>query len=290
MRRARASRERDRVAWFSCGAGFGKIALAKRRFDLGESPAPVHAVAYDFIERRRQQRLAWRRRAAGRAEQDLHEHDREIVDIAPACLHACFAFGSFANAVASQFDIVTHRVDVPRLDVLVDESVGVQSFKSRSDAETDLGGVGGGEASPLQHFAQVRINALKHHVNGGDVVVLHMELPEAVDAKEVGMTEGLNAAPSRQDLVLVKVAFDNTDENGFAVCVASREERAASFGLQSFVRAKALSMVTPSNSVQRYMGFLLSQLNSFQGRKFGEKKTAVCYKARRVRAPGDSIL
>ena len=72
---------------------------------------------------------------------------------------------------------------------------------------------------------------LKDGVDGGNIFAFDLKLAEAVDVQEVGMAERLNAAPSRQDLVLIKVTFDNTDENGFAVCVASGEERAAPLGL-----------------------------------------------------------
>ena len=133
---------------FAAG-GFGKIAVAKRRFDLCEAPDAVHSVAYDFIERRRQQALTCRRPAAVSSEQDFHQQHGKIADIATARLLAGIAFGGFANAVAAQFDFFTHGVDVARLNVLVNESVGMQSFQSPGDREADFDGIGGRKVAPL---------------------------------------------------------------------------------------------------------------------------------------------
>ena len=157
------------------------------------------------------------RRAPLHAEQNLHEHQRKIVHIAAARFQAGFALTRFADAVAAQPDAFADSEDGARLDVFVNEAVGMQGLKSRGDAQADLGGIRRGEAAPLQHLSQVCVDALEDGIDGRDVVFLNAKLTEAVDAEEVGMAKGLNAAPSSQNLILVEVALDDAGmRNSFA--------------------------------------------------------------------------
>ena len=162
----------------------------------------------------------------------FEEHDAEIVDVVFSGFDAGFAFGCLADAVSAQFDHFADGVDVGRLDVFVDESIGMEDVDCGGEAGGELKSIGHGEALVGNYLCEVGVDWLHDGVDDGGVI--ERELAELFEAEDVGMAEGFDAAPASEDFFLVEVAGDEPDDGGLSVGVEGGEEGAAAFGKEEF--------------------------------------------------------
>jgi hypothetical protein len=190
--------DRPRGGGFECGG------------HLGETPGSGDAVVDDLAEGRRQRRAGGADCWIALLGQALQEEGCEILHVTGAQSGALRPLGSFADAVAAEFDDFADGEDVRGLDVLVEIALGVQRLECGYEAGSDLAGLGEGERAFAEDLAEVGLGRLEDSVDEGRLI--HHGLAKAGQGEEVRLVEVRDACPSSEDLVFVEVGLDEADD------------------------------------------------------------------------------
>jgi hypothetical protein len=205
--------------------------------DVFEGPGTIEAVADDLGVRSGEGGVG-NAAEGGALGEALEEDGGEVVDVALLEGTAFVAFGSFADAVAAELDVVVNGEDVARLDVLVDEAVGMEDFKGGDEAGGELGYVGEGEDALVEDLGQIAVDFLEDGIDDGATV--DFGLAEALEFEEVGVVEGFDAAPAGEDFIFIEVALDEAQDGGLAVDAGGGEESAATFGHEELAKGEGV--------------------------------------------------
>ena len=115
----------------------------------------------------------------------LEEHGCEIADVALLRGAAFLALRRFADAVAAQFDYAADGKDIARLDVLVNEAVGVQHIERCDQAGCELRHIRDGEMALVEDLGEIRVHLLKDRIDDG--AAIELGLAEVLELEEVRM-------------------------------------------------------------------------------------------------------
>jgi len=143
---------------------------------------------------------------------------------------AFFTLWRFANTVTAQFDYIAYGKDIPRLNVLVNKTVGMQLVQRSHQTGCELRNIRDGQLALIENFRQVRINLLKDRIDNG--AIIEPDLTVVLEIEKVRMVQRLNASPACKDFLLVEVTFDESDDGWLAIWIGCRKERAAPLGQQ----------------------------------------------------------
>lgn len=211
---------------------FRPLACSQRGIDLGKIPGAAHSVLHDLVQRRRQcpdfhrsiQRLFLCK--------SFQQNNGKVVDVPPLGGEARFAFRSFADAVATQLDNVSYRKDVARFDMGMNKAVRVQHVERGSEAGGKLDGLDCAQPALLHRLREAGVDFFEDCVH--DRGIVQRQLSEPLQLEKVRMIECFCRPPAGKDLLFVKVAFDQAEEDRLSLTVRSGEESAASFRQQKF--------------------------------------------------------
>ena len=158
----------------------------------------------------------------------LEKKGGEGLDVAGANFVALTTFRSVADAVTAKLDDLALGEDVGGLDMLMDETGAVEGPEGFDDAGADLAGLFRGEGTIAQNGGEIGVGGFDKGVD--DLGPVDLGLSGADDADEMFLPEIGDALPPREDLCLVEVGFDQTEDGWLPGGVAGGEEGAAAFG------------------------------------------------------------
>ena len=196
-------------------------------------PGSADAVGNDLVEGRRQNCARGKGALPG---ERLEEDDGKVVDIVGLEVETFLAFGSFANTVAAELDDLAHGKDIGRFDVLVDQIAAVQSLECGDETCGDLVGLFNGEGAVLKYFGEVSVGGFQERVDKWGTV--NDGLAVFLQGNEVGLFDFGYLTPAVEDLGLVEVGFDETDDGLCSGTVGGGEEGAATFGCEQLVQGE----------------------------------------------------
>jgi len=182
---------------------------------------------------------AWRNRESLRSNfvgKRLEEHGCEIVHVALLRGAALLTLRRFADAVAAQFDHVAHGKDIARLNVFVNEAMGVQHIERRHETVCQLRNILDGQMALVKDPGQIRVHVLKDGIE--DRAAIKLVWPEVLEPEKVRMAQRIHRTPAGKNLILIEVALDEAHHCWLAPGAGGGKERAAASATEAFARGK----------------------------------------------------